>query len=179
MSTPVARARWVRGALVGVCSAVLTAGAHTAAGGALPRGSALVVAALVCATAGGAIGGVRLTGRRTRPAAVIAALTVAQLLGHLVLAGGHHHVGGAGFTPAMIAAHLAAAVVLGIAISAVEYAYVVAASVLRWLRLFATAATGPVAPVRRWATNVVVVQPVLPHPGLGMRAPPAGLLPAA
>lgn len=179
MSTPVSRARWVRGGLVGVCSTVLTAGAHAAAGGGLPRGSALVVAALVCLTVGGAIGGVHLTGRRARPAAVTAALAVAQLLGHLVMAGGHHHVGGAGLTPAMVTAHLAAAVVLGIAISAVEYAYVVATSVLRWMRLFATAATGPVPPLPRWTTNVVVVQPVLPHSGLGMRAPPAVLLPAA
>ncbi|MEV3903710.1 hypothetical protein AB0K11_15400 [Mycobacterium sp. NPDC050551] len=179
MSTPVSRARWMRGGLVGVCSTVFTTGAHAAAGGGLPKGSALVVAALVCLTVGGAVGGLQLTGRRTRPVVLTAALAVAQLLGHLVMAGGHHHAGGAGLSRGMIAAHLAAAVVLGVAISAVEYAYVVAASVLRWLRLFATATAGPVPAVRRWTTNVAVVLPVLPHSGLGMRAPPAGLLPAA
>jgi hypothetical protein len=182
VSTTVDRARWLRGALVGLCSAVVTAAAHTAGGGGLPSGSALIVAVVVCATTGAAIGGVGLCGRRTRPLGVIAALTVAQVLGHLtlVIAGGHHHhAAGLGVTPSMLSAHLGAAVVLGAAICAVEFAYVVAASVLCWLRLFAAAAPRPAVRVLPRPANVVAPQPVLLLSGLGMRAPPRVISPAA
>jgi hypothetical protein len=71
----------------------------------------------------------------------------------------------------MIAAHAVAAVVLGAAISAAEYLYVVCTSVLCWLRLFTLREPRPTARVRRRPTNVVVVRTVLAT-GLGMRAPP-------
>ena len=74
----------------------------------------------------------------------------------------------------MIAAHAGAAVVLGIAISAVEHLYLVCSSVLRWLRLFATVTPRPAPPRTRRRTNNVVAQSLLWHTGLGMRAPPMG-----
>ncbi|MCT7657740.1 hypothetical protein [Mycobacterium deserti] len=171
MSTPRARARWLRGVLIAVCSAVATAGAHAAAGGVLPRGAALIVAVLVCATVGAAAGALQLAGRRAGPLGVIAALALAQLLGHLTLAGGHHHHV-LGVTPSMAAAHAGAAVVLGAAIASVEYLYVVCASVLCWLRLFACAALCPPARAVHWFADSVVAQAVLLRSGLGMRAPP-------
>ena len=175
MSTSTSCARWLRGTLVGACSAVLTAAAHTAAGGGLPQGGALMVAVLVCGVAGAAIGSAALEGRRTRVLSVVAALGIAQVLGHLTMmaSGGHHHMdAGLGWSPTMVAAHAVAAVVLGIAITAVEYLYVVCASVLSWLRLFAAAAPRPAARLAQWATSVVVAQSVLLLSGLGMRAPP-------
>ncbi|MGO4444113.1 hypothetical protein AB4Z42_12240 [Mycobacterium sp. 2YAF39] len=174
MGTPKSRARWVRGALVGASSAVVTVGAHAAAGGVVPQGGRLIVSMLVCATVGAVLAIAPLEGRRGRVAGVIGALTVAQSLGHLSLmtSAAHHHGDGLGLTPSMAAAHLAAAAVLGIAITSVEYLYVVCASVLSWLRLFVTAASRPVARLLPVATGDVVAQSVLRCAGLGMRAPP-------
>ena len=174
MSTPKSRACWVRGALVGACSAVVTVGAHAAAGGIVPLGGRLVASMLVCAVVGALLSAAPLEGRRGRLLGVVAALTVAQSLGHLTLMASspHHHGDTMGVTPTMAAAHLAAAVVLGIAITTVEYLYVVLGSVLCWLRLFAMRALRPAARVLPLTTNDVVVQSVLGCSGLGMRAPP-------
>lgn len=79
----------------------------------------------------------------------------------------------------MVAAHAVAAVVLGVAISAVEHLYVVCASVLCWLRLFATAAARPAARGVRRTADAAVAQCVLLLSGLGMRAPPTGTVTAA
>lgn len=173
MQTPKARARWARGALVGASSAAMTAGAHAAAGGGLPRGTALVLVLLLCATVGAMLGALRVEGRAARWIATASALGLAQLAGHLALAATGHHHGGDDFAagPSMIAAHAVAAVALGAAISVAEYLYVVCTSVLCWLRLFALREPRPTARVRRRPTNVVVVRPVLAA-GLGMRAPP-------
>ncbi|OBG86797.1 hypothetical protein A5698_27195 [Mycobacterium sp. E136] len=175
MNTPESRARWVRGVLVGACSAVLTAAAHAFAGGQLPRGSALIFAMLVCATVGAGAARPVLDGRRARVIGVVGALSAAQILFHLafVVAGGHVHTAAAlGFTPAMVAAHIGAAILLGAVIAAVEYLYVVCVSVLRWLRIFATLGVPP--PARRLDRDVktVVAESVLGSYGLGMRAPP-------
>lgn len=176
------RARWIRGALVGMSSAVVTAGAHAAAGGAVPQGAALIVSLLPAATVGAMLAGATLEGRRGRLLSVIAALTVAQFLGHLTLvaaAGGHHHGAGLGLTASMVVGHIAAAVLLGMAITAVEYLYVVCASVLCWLRLFATAAPRPAVRSPRLVASDVVAHSVLRSPGLGMRAPPTPVMAAA
>ncbi len=174
VSTPTARARGLRAALVGVSAAAATTGAHAAASGVFPHGAALMAALLVCATVGAAAAGIRLHHRHAQSLAVIAALGVAQLLGHLTLAltGGHH--GGLGLSPSMLAAHAAAAVVLGVAIGAVEHLYLVCSSVLRWLRLFATRTPRPAPKRIRRRTNNVVAQSLLWRTGLGMRAPPMG-----
>jgi hypothetical protein len=175
VNTPKSRARWVRGGLVGACSAALTATAHTIAGGELPRGSALIVLMLVCATAGAVVARAPLDGRHARFVGTTGALSLAQILGHLtfVVAGEHVHSAAAlGLTPAMVAVHVGAAVVLGAAIAAVEYLYVVCISVLGWLRIFAALGLRPrVRRVRR-AAKTVVAESVLLRYGLGMRAPP-------
>ncbi len=184
MSTPKSRARWVRSALVGACSAVVTVGAHGAAGGVLPHGGRLVVAMLVCATVGAALAAAPFESRRARLFGVIGALTAAQWLGHLTLMASavHHHgdaMGVAGVTPSMAAAHLAASVLLGVAITSVEYLYVVCASVLSWLRLFAVPLSPPAARLVPLTTIDVVAQSVMRGSGLGMRAPPRQAAPAA
>jgi hypothetical protein len=153
----------------------MTAGAHAAAGGELPRGGALVALLLLCATVGAMLGALRVEGRVARWSTIAAALAAAQFLGHLVLAVAGHHGGPESAPgPTMIAAHAVAAVVLGAAISAAEYLYVVCASVLCWLRLFALQTPRPIARIRRRKTKVVAPRPVLTT-GLGMRAPPSVL----
>lgn len=175
MSTPRAHARWVRGGLVGASSAAATATAHTAASAELPGGSATAVALLICGTVGALLARIALDDRRARFLAVIAALGVAQALGHLVFsfAGGHHgSASPLGVTPAMAAAHAGAAVVLGAVIVTVEYLYLVCASVLRWLRLFATRGLRPRVRSPRRKAKILVAQSVWVSSGLGMRAPP-------
>lgn len=174
MSTPKSRARWVRGALVGTCSAVVTVGAHGAAGGAVPQGGRLIAAMLVCAIVGAVLSAAPLESRSGRLLGVIGALTVAQSLGHFTLmaSAAHHHSDTLGVAPSMAAAHLAAAVILGVAINSVEYLYVVCESVLCWLRLFAIAASRPAARLLPLAPSDFVAQSVLRCSGLGMRAPP-------
>jgi hypothetical protein len=181
VGTPKSRARWVRGALVGACSAVVTVGAHAAAGGVVPQGGRLIVSMLVCGTVGAVLAIAPLEGRRGRLFGVIGALTVAQSLGHLSLmaSAAHHHGDLLGFTPSMASAHLAAAVMLGVAITSVEYLYGVCASVLCWLRLFAIVAMRPAARLLPPASGDVVAQSVLRCSGLGMRAPPLRTAPAA
>lgn len=181
VSTVRSRARWVRGALVGACSAIVAAAAHTAAGAGLPQGAAVTVALLICAMVGAAAGGVRVEGRLTTPLAVTASLAAAQVCGHLTLvaAGGHHHGGDLQLTPSMAATHAVAAVALGVAITAVEHLYVVCASVLCWLRLFASRPQPPTARPFCGSSKDVVAQSVLLCAGLGMRAPPRGLLATA
>lgn len=174
MSNPRSRAQNLRGVLVGASSAIATAGAHTSAGGELPGGAALIAAVLVCAAAGAMLTRVRFEGRHARVFGIAGALGLAQILGHLtfVIAGGHHHAEPAGLTASMVAAHAVAAVVLGAAISAVEYLYVVCSSVLRWLRVYAAMAMRPPVRQPRFALKAVVAESVLLSFGLGMRAPP-------
>ncbi|WP_137147087.1 hypothetical protein [Mycolicibacterium sp. CR10] len=173
MGTPKARARWLRGALVGVASAVMTVAAHAAAGGGAPNGGALVMSLLACALAGTLVGSLRFEPTASGWAATTTALCAAQAVGHAAMAtAGHHHGGGAlNLSASMAATHIGAAVIVGIAITAAEYLYVVCSSVLCWLRLFATSAPRPAARIDRRPANVVVVQPIFTT-GLGMRAPP-------
>lgn len=171
MYTPKARARWVRGALVGASSAVMTAGAHAAAGAGLPSGGALVLALLLCATIAAMFGSLRIEGRGADLAATTATLGAAQFLGHVALTVTGHHHGGLVPSLTMTAVHVGAAVLLGGAIVAVEHLYAVCSSVLCWLRLFAQRTPRPAPRIRRRASNVVVPRPVLAA-GLGMRAPP-------
>jgi hypothetical protein len=163
---------------VGATSAAMTAGAHAAGGGGLPGGASSVIALLTCAMVGALVATLRLQERGARWLTTSAALIAAQLLGHLTLAtAGHHHTGGGlGLDASMVAAHVGAAIILGLAISAAEYLYVVCASVLCWLRLFATSAPRPIPRAARAVANAVVLQHIFVT-GLGMRAPPA-MMPA-
>lgn len=139
----------------------------------LPSGAALPSLLLVCATIGGVTSRAPRSGHVPHVVYVVLALCGGQFLGHatLVVDGGHH--GAATMSWPMLAAHAGAAVVLGVLISASEYLYVLASSVLCWLRLVAIDRSRAV--VRRsWRpTNTVVAQLILLRSGLGMRAPPA------
>ncbi|GAB7071397.1 hypothetical protein H7J06_09860 [Mycobacterium hodleri] len=173
MSSPSSRAAQLRGALVGGCSALMTALAHTIGGGGLPSGAAAPTLLLVCATVGGVASRIPRTGRTVDVAALVAALCGAQLLGHLALVvdGGHHGV--VTTSGSMLAAHAGAAVVLGVLISASEYLYVLASSVSSWLRLVAVDRSPTVVRRSWWPVDVVVPRTNSLRSGLGMRAPPA------
>ncbi|KLI08996.1 hypothetical protein ACNQR7_08725 [Mycolicibacterium senegalense] len=175
MSTPASHAARLRGGLVGACSALTATVAHTAAGGMAPAGSPLIVLLLLCAALGAAVGGLNLQTRSARTWWLIAGLGAGQLLGHFALAmsGGHHHHAEALLTAPMAGMHAAAAIGLGVLIGVAEYLFVVCASVLTWLRIFATARIRPLIHEPRRPSNVVVARPVLLRTGLGMRAPPA------
>ncbi|MBP2455353.1 hypothetical protein [Mycolicibacterium lutetiense] len=174
MSTSAKHAARLRGGLVGACSALTATVAHTAAGGTAPTSSPLIVLLLLCAALGAAVGGLNPQARSAKTGLLIAALVAGQLLGHVALAmsGGHHHAASL-FTAPMVGLHAAAAVGLGLMIGVAEYLYVVCASVLCWLRIFAAARIRPTVRELWWPSNVVVARPVLLHAGLGMRAPPA------
>ncbi|MEU0497653.1 hypothetical protein [Mycobacterium sp. NPDC006124] len=173
MSSPSSRAALLRGALVGGCSALMTAVAHAIGGGGLPSGATLPALLLVCATVGATASRVPRTEPRGDVAALVSALCAAQFLGHLVLAveGGHH--GAATTSGPMLAAHAGAAVVLALLISASEWSYVLATSVSTWLRLVAVDRS-PARLVRTWQPAALVVPPAdWWRCGLGTRAPPA------
>ncbi|MUL83091.1 MULTISPECIES: hypothetical protein [unclassified Mycolicibacterium] len=174
MSTPAKHAARLRGGLVGACSALTATVAHTAAGGLAPTSSPLIVLLLLCAALGATVGGFNPQTRWAKTGLLIAGLAAGQLLGHVALAmsGGHHHAASL-LTAPMVGLHVAAAVGLGLIIGVAEYLYVVCASVLCWLRIFAATRIRPTVRELWWPSNVVVAQPVLLRAGLGMRAPPA------
>ncbi|MCG7610105.1 hypothetical protein BA059_07030 [Mycolicibacterium sp. (ex Dasyatis americana)] len=173
MSTPANHAARLRGGLVGACSALTATVAHAAAGGMVPASSPLIVLLLLCAALGAAVGGLKPQTRSGRAGLLIAGLGAGQFLGHFVLAmSGHHHASSL-LTVPMAGMHAAAAVGLGVLIGVAEYLFVVCASVLTWLRVFATAQIRPSIRDPWWPSNVVVARPVLLRTGLGMRAPPA------
>lgn len=175
MDTPKSHARWVRGGLVGASSAAVTIGAHAAAGGGVAGGPALAVAVLLCATVGALVSCAQLPSPGTAFTATAAALGVAQFLGHMALTTtGHHHHSADGLGWSMIAAHAGAALLLGAAITAVEFLYAVCVSVLAWLRLFAMRAPRALPRAVRRVTNPVARRPIL-ITGLGMRAPPTAV----
>ena len=168
---PVGKRR-VGGALVAASSAALVTVAHTAAGGVVPRGGALSLAILLCASVGTLFSGIRPTSAGNRALTLVAAMAVTQLVGHLALTITDHHHGGPAFTSQMIAAHAAAAVLLGVAIAAVEHLTAVAGSILCWLRLVLNRSPQPVPrPIIFWAKGIAA-RAVLRCQGLGMRAPP-------
>lgn len=174
MSTSAEQAARLRGGLVGACSGLTATVAHTAAGGMAPTSSPLIVLVLLCAALGAAVGGLNPQTRSVKTGLLIAALGAGQLLGHfaLAMAGGHHH-GPSLLSVPMAGMHVAAAVGLGLVIGVAEYLFVVGASVLTWLRIFAAARIRPLIRVLWWSSSAVVPQPVLLRAGLGMRAPPA------
>lgn len=181
VSTSTSRARVLRGAFVGACSALFTALAHAAGGGAAPTGSTLVELVLVCATVGAGVATTRPSGRLTGAGSVVVALGAGQALGHLTLAvaDGHHCASALMPSAAMLVMHATAALVVGLLIYAVEYLYVIGCSVLSWLRRFATDVHSPATLRVGRTTNVFVRRPASVQTGLGMRAPPASFAPSA
>jgi hypothetical protein len=177
MSTPAGRARIMRAVLVALFSVLLTAMAHTAAGGPVPNGGSVPLLVAVSSAVGAIVGAMSPDPRLGSAAVLTAALGVGQLLGHLTLSvSSHHHGYEALLTTPMLAMHVVAAVVLALLISLVEYLYRVCASVLCWLRLFLVHSGPPSCRPLRNATADVAVQAILLRTGLGMRAPPREML---
>ena len=172
MSTSTSRAGYLRGGLVSVCSTVVTAFAHSIAGGEAPSGAAAMLLIVACATAGIAMGAVTVDGRYARMSLVVGGLCFGQALGHVVLTVGGSRHGDCGWmlTAPMLSVHATAAVALGLAISIVEYLYAVCASSSSHCRLFATTQVRPIVRLTRFhPSNVFVVRPILLRAGLGMR----------
>lgn len=153
---------------------MLTAVAHTAAGGSLPVGAPLAGLLIVSVAVGATAGAITVKRYYARVAALMAALCGGQLLGHVTLSVAGHHGDGIAPTTSMLATHVIAAAILGLLIGLVEHVYVVCESVLCWLRLFEVDRCRPVGRPQRGGTTSVVVQSVLLRSGLGMRAPPQG-----
>ncbi|CAJ1586920.1 hypothetical protein [[Mycobacterium] wendilense] len=173
MSTPSSRVRRLRGALIGGCSALVTAAAHAAAGGGLPGGGTLMVLTIGSVTVGAIASRFTVENRRGQLGALVAALGVAQAFGHLALAlTGEHAHGPLLPSLPMLLLHTAAAVGLAVLIAAVEHLYSVCESVLCWLRLILVGGSTPLVRIPRRRAKNVVAQSVLVYCGRGMRAPP-------
>jgi hypothetical protein len=174
MSPASSRAKYLRGALVGLCSAVTSAVAHGVAGGELPSGGSVILMALACSVAGGLAGTVGSRCGAT-PGAVLAWLVAAQLAGHLTLVGTGcygHDGGGPAMSPTMLAAHCVGALVCAMLIAAAERLYVVCESVLSWLTVFFARLVQPgQAPDPGWV-NPPALQAILLVSGGGTRGPP-------
>jgi hypothetical protein len=173
MSKASTRARHLRGALVGFCSAATSAAAHGAAGGMLPSGASLVLVILGCSMVGALVGTVPTRRGGAQVAFVVAALLGGQLLGHLVLVAsscdGHS---GLAVSPGMLVAHGLGALACALLIGAAEHLYVVCASVLSWLTVFCAQLAPPTAGVPpRWVYPPVL-QALLLESGGGSRGPP-------
>lgn len=119
--------RVLRGASVGALSAIVTAAAHSAGGGAHPSEAGSLLLMVVCAVIGWGAASKR---EISRPR-LMGALVAAQALGHLVLSAmdGHPHSGPA--DSRMLWAHLMAAVAGAYLIGAAERGARRAASTLR------------------------------------------------
>lgn len=121
----------VRGGSAGAISGTISVAAHGWASGGMSLGSttlALLVAA--AAVVGALVAG--LAPLRDTSVGLVTALVAGQLLGHLTMgfSSGHLHHGDAQLTPAMLSAHLLAAVVAAIVIRGAEAAYRTATAVL-------------------------------------------------
>lgn len=170
MSTAASRAGALCGALIGVCSALLTLTAHTAAAGMPPSGAAAVMVALVSALSGALVGTVAAGRRQVQWTHAAAALIAGQGLGHLTLAMDTSGHGAHGLTPSapMVAAHVAAAVALGALISMVAHLYTVCQSVLSLVVVHRSRPVGQVVNRRR----TVPLRSLWVGSGTGLRAPP-------
>lgn len=153
-----------------MCSALLTLAAHTAAAGIPPSGAAAVLVALVSAVSGATVGTVAAARRRMRWTHAAVALFLAQGLGHLSLAVDTSAHGDHGLLPSapMLAAHTAAAVVLGLLISLVAHLYLVCQSVLS---LVTVHRSRPVARVDN-RRRAIPLRSLWIGSGTGLRAPP-------
>jgi len=171
MTTPAVRAGVVCGALAGGCSAMVSAAAHTAAGGALPGGAAIAMFMLVCATIGATTGARAGTARVPGTAALIAGLGTGQVLSHIALVAASHHRGHA-LLPSgrMLLAHVAATIALALLIRLVGHFAVVCATLLSWLSLTCVHRGRPAG--RPWGAPPAVVLSLLLGFGLRLRAPP-------
>ncbi|MFD4402631.1 hypothetical protein ACFWPH_07685 [Nocardia sp. NPDC058499] len=165
----------VRGAVAGLISGSVAVAAHGwAAPTAVPDSTAIM---LLGATA--AVLGALVSGFRTGPAGLTAALAAGQLLGHFCLGwgSGHLHHGDLQLTPAMIAAHVLAAWAAALLVRGAETAYRTGAAALARIIPFfprVPAIAGP-APLRTTHRDRLIPRILVTGAG-GTRAPPATAL---
>ncbi|RJO79802.1 hypothetical protein D5S18_00525 [Nocardia panacis] len=112
----------LRGATAGTTSGAISVAAHGwAAGGAAPSGTTLMLlvagAAVIGALVAGALGETVI--------GLVTALAGGQVLGHITMgwSSGHMHHGDMQISPAMVGAHLVAAVIAAVLIRGAEGAY--------------------------------------------------------
>ncbi|WP_051187028.1 hypothetical protein [Nocardia tenerifensis] len=121
----------VRGGSAGAISGTISVAAHGwASGGMSPDGTTLALLVAAAAVIGALVAG--LAPLRDTSVGLIGALVAGQLLGHLTMgfSSGHLHHGDAQLTPAMLAAHLVAAVAAAGVIRGAEAAYRAGTAVL-------------------------------------------------
>ncbi|WP_280420815.1 hypothetical protein [Nocardia carnea] len=159
----------LRGASVGALSAIVTATAHSAGGGAIPSEAGSLLLVVVCSAIGCAAASMRGISR----AGLMGALAAAQALGHLALSAmdTHSHAGTA--DSRMLWAHLAAVVAGAYLIDAAERGSRWAISTLRRV----VPCPGPVpidrmlcVPVTRY--RVTRIPRLFDLSGTGTRGPP-------
>lgn len=169
----VVRAGHLRGALIGVCSAGVSAVAHGSAGGPMPSGPALILLMMACAAVGASASGVFFARGGCPLLLRVMALAAGQAAGHFVLSvssHGHSHCAES-LTPQMLAAHGAAVPLCGLLIGLVERLYVVCVSALSWLTVFCVDPSRPVAPAVPRHARFIVQRSVVSR-AVGTRAPP-------
>ncbi|MEU7139896.1 hypothetical protein ABZ942_10655 [Nocardia sp. NPDC046473] len=121
----------VRGGSAGAISGTISVAAHGwASGGMVPDGTTLALLVAAAAIIGALVAG--LAPLRDTSVGLVTALVAGQLLGHLTMgfSSGHMHHGDAQLTPAMLSAHLIAAVAAAIVIRGAEAAYRAGTAVL-------------------------------------------------
>ncbi len=168
----------VRGGSAGAISGAVSVAAHGwASGGMLPDTTALALLAAASAVIGALVAG--SAPLRDTSAGLVAALVAGQLLGHFTMGldSGHLHHGDAQLTPAMLVAHVCAAVAAAIVIRGAEAAYRIGTAVLcRVLPLRHTLpAVADRAPLRTVHRDRVVLR-VFAAEALRTRAPPLAVV---
>ncbi|MGQ4614420.1 hypothetical protein [Nocardia sp. R7R-8] len=168
----------VRGGSAGAISGAISVAAHGwASGGMLPDTTALALLAAASAVIGALVAG--LAPLRETSSGLVAALVAGQLLGHLAMGitSGHLQHADAQLTPAMLAAHLCAAVVAAVVIRGAEAAYRIGTAVLH--RVLPLRHTPPVVakhvPLRTAHRDRVVLR-VFAAEALRTRAPPLAVV---
>lgn len=159
----------LRGASVGALSAIVTAAAHGAGGGALPSEAGALLLIVVCSAIGCAAASMREVSR-TR---LMRTLAAAQALGHFALSVMEVHPHGATTDSRMLWAHLVAVVAGAYLIDAAERGF-------RWaVSTLGCVAPGPAAlPIGRTMRMPVMVYRTTRTPrlvdlsGTGTRGPP-------
>ncbi|MEU8899021.1 hypothetical protein [Nocardia sp. NPDC048505] len=164
----------VRGAAAGSISGTVSIAAHGwASGGMAPEGSTLMLLAAASAVIGALVAGIAPL--RDTSGGLIAALVAGQLLGHCTMgvSSGHMQHGDAQLTPAMLTAHVAAAVLAAFVIRGAEATYRIGTAVLsRVLPALVRAPAIPEpAPLRTTHRDRVILR-VLAAETLRTRGPP-------
>lgn len=160
----------LRGASVGALSAIVTAAAHSAGGGALPSEAGFLLLGAVCS----AIGCVTAAMRGISRARLMGMLAAAQAFGHLALSAMGTHPHGGPADGRMLWAHLVAVVAGAYLIDAAERGSRWAASTLRRI-VRAAPASAPIdrtprVPVTMY--RVARTSRLFDLSGTGTRGPP-------